>query len=214
MLQHEMLIFLTAPLALLSAPWMPMWRGVPLSWRRAVLGRIARNRAIFPAVHRISRVIGAPLFAWLFYVIDLSFWHIPAIYDLTEASDAIHYTEHALFLITALLFWGQIIPSFPFRPRQRYVQQVIYVFAATMHGNLLDWFLMSATTPIYPYYAALPRTPDMISAVVDEHIASAIMMTGSLVAFVTLLMVIAGLWLLEEERRSEAFNAKLLAQHP
>lgn len=212
MLQHEILIFVTAPLALISAPWMPLWRGVPLTWRRAILRPIARNRAVFPAVHRISRVVGSPVFAWLFFVVDLSIWHIPAMYDLTEANDAIHYTEHALFLLTALLFWGQILPSFPFKPRLGYAGQIIYLFAATLQGNLLDWFLMTATTPIYGYYAALPRTPDMVSAIVDEHIAAGIMMVTSIFAFVLLLMVTAGLWLIEEERRSEAATAQLLAQ--
>jgi cytochrome c oxidase assembly factor CtaG len=213
MLQHAIIIFLTAPLALLSAPWMPLWRGVPLSWRRAILRPIGRNhRVVFPVLHRITHFIGAPLFAWFFYVIDLSLWHIPALYDLTEANRTVHYTEHALFLITALLFWGQIIPSFPFKPRLGYIGQIIFVFAATLHGNLLDWVLMSATTPIYAYYAALPRSPGMVSAVIDEHFAAGIMMTASLFAFVALLMVIAGLWLLEDERRTEALDAQIVAQ--
>jgi cytochrome c oxidase assembly factor CtaG len=71
---------------------------------------------------------------------------------------------------------------------------------------------MSATTPVYAYYAALPRSPGMVSAVVDEHFAAGIMMTASLVAFVLLLIVTAGLWLTEEERRTEAASVQLLAQ--
>jgi cytochrome c oxidase assembly factor CtaG len=71
---------------------------------------------------------------------------------------------------------------------------------------------MSATTPIYAYYAALPRSPGMVSAVIDEHFAAGIMMTASLFAFVALLMVIAGLWLLEDERRTEALDAQIVAQ--
>jgi cytochrome c oxidase assembly factor CtaG len=211
MLQHELLIFVTAPLALLSAPWMPMWRGIPLAWRRGVLRPLARNWGIIHKLNQVAHVVGSPLFAWFFFIIDLSVWHLPVMYDLTEQYPALHYTEHALFLFTALLFWGQIIPSFPFRPSLGYAGQVVFIFAATLQGNLLDWFIMSATTPIYPYYAALPRTPDMVSAVVDQHFAAGIMMSASLVSFVVVLLTIAGLWLLAEERRTEQLNAQIAA---
>lgn len=210
MLQHELLIFVTAPLALLSAPWMPMWRGLPLAWRRGVLRPLAR-RGVIHKLSRVAQVVGSPTFAWFFFAVTLSFWHLPVMYDLTEQYVAVHYTEHAMFLITALLFWGQVIPSFPFRPSLSQGMQIAFIFAATLHGNLLDWFLMSATTPIYPYYAAIPRTPDMISAVVDQHLASAIMMVASLVAFVLVLLVIAGLWLADDERRTAEMDARIAA---
>jgi cytochrome c oxidase assembly factor CtaG len=215
MFQHAILIFGAAPLALLSAPWMPLWRGVPLAARRAVLRPLGRTRWVFPLLHRVGRIVGSPIFAWLFFIGDLTFWHIPQFYDLTEANKAIHYTEHGLFLITGLLFWGQIIPSFPFALRMGYVGQIIYLFTATLFNNVLDLFLMTATTAVYPYYAALPRSPSMVSPVVDEHLAAGIMMTASIFAFLLLMMVVAAFWLIEEERRSEAQeapNAQALAR--
>ncbi len=212
MLQHELLIFVVAPLALFSAPWMPMLRGIPLAWRRAVLRPLARNWGVIHKLNRVAHVVGAPLFAWFFFVITISVWHLPVMYDLTEQYIAVHYTEHALFLIAALLFWGQIIPSWPFKPSLNFGGQIVFIFAATLQGNLLDWFLLSATTPIYPYYAAVPRTPGMVSAVVDQHLASGVMMTASIVSFVLVLLSIAGLWLVAEERRTELLNAQLAAQ--
>ena len=209
MLQHEILIFVTAPLALLSAPWMPMLLGIPLSWRRAALRPLARSGVIH-GLNRVAHVVGSPMFAWWFFILDLSLWHLPVMYDLTEQYDAVHYTEHALFVITALLFWGQVIPSWPFKRRLGYTGQIIFLFAATLQGNLLDWIIISANTPIYPYYAAIPRTPDMVSAVVDQHLAAGIMMTTSIVSFVAMLIVIAGLWLRDEERRTELVTAQLL----
>jgi cytochrome c oxidase assembly factor CtaG len=212
MLQHELLIMVTAPLALLSAPWMPLWRGVPLTWRRLVLRPLGRRPQIFPILRRVGHTLGSPVFAWLFYVVDLTVWHLPFFYDLTEANKAIHYTEHALFLVTALFFWGQVIPSFPFKPRLGYAGQLVYMFTATVHGNALDWFLLSATTPIYGYYAALPRAPGMVSAVVDEHLAAGIMMSATMFAFILMLVVIAGLWLAEEERRTAVMDAALAGE--
>lgn len=210
MLQHELLIFVTAPLALLSAPWMPMWRGLPLAWRRGVLRPLAR-RGVIHKLNRVAQVVGSPIFAWFFFAVTLSFWHLPVMYDLTEQYVAIHYTEHALFLIAALLFWGQVIPSFPFRPSLSQGMQIAFLFAATLQGNLLDWFMMSATTPIYPYYAAIRRTPDMVSAVVDQHLAAGIMMVASLASFVVVLIVIAGLWLADDERRTAEMDAQIAA---
>lgn len=212
MLQHEILIYVTAPLALLSAPWMPLLRGIPRAWRLVALRWLVRQQGLFHGLQRIAHVMGAPLFAWFFFVGDLTFWHIPTMYDLTEAYVGIHYTEHALFLITALLFWGQLVPSWPFKPRLTYVGQIVFMFAATLQGNVLDLWLETATTPSYPYYAALPHTPDMFSAIVDQHLAGGIMMSFSIAASILMLVIVAGLWLAEDERKTNATAATALAQ--
>jgi cytochrome c oxidase assembly factor CtaG len=52
----------------------------------------------------------------------------------------------------------------------------------------------------------------MVSAVVDEHLAAGIMMSATMFAFILMLVVIAGLWLAEEERRTAVMDAALAGE--
>ncbi len=52
----------------------------------------------------------------LFSVVLLG-WHVPALFDATLRSGALHALEHTLFFTTAVMFWKQVIPSPPLRAR-------------------------------------------------------------------------------------------------
>src|SRR5437868_973544 len=63
MAQHVLLLALAAPLIALSAPWMSIWRPLPLGLRRAVARSMVHSRALAP-LRWIARLLGRPVPAW------------------------------------------------------------------------------------------------------------------------------------------------------
>jgi cytochrome c oxidase assembly factor CtaG len=204
MTQHVLLLTVAAPLIVLGAPWMSMWRPLPLSWRRATARTVARSPSLRP-LRAGARALGRPLGAWLAFSIDLVVWHIPAVYDVTLRNVAVHALEHATFLLVGILLWAQVLASPPLRVRLAPLERVRYMLAATVVGWVISLVLAFATTPLYPFYAHLSHRPGEISALVDQQLAAGVMLVpGSLTMS---MFVFIGLyrWLGqdEEERRRE-----------
>jgi putative membrane protein len=204
MLQHELLTLAAAPLLVFGAPLMPVWRAVPLGARRVTLGGVFGRPGVSRIVKGLGRALSTPLLAWLLFVGVFTAWHLPWLYDLALDQPPVHILEHVLFLATAVLFWAQVIPSRPLHLRLNYLWRAIYIGTSAMASNLLAAVYMYSVAPIYPYYAALHRPAGMMPALVDQHIAGAVMdVPGTILFFVAILALIA-LWLREDERASAA----------
>lgn len=179
MLQHELLIVGAAPLLILSAPLMPLWRAAPLGMRRATLRWLNQQRWARHMCQLLHALLGAPSWvsgvAWLLFLGDAALWHLPAMYDLALRHPAIHDLEHLLFLGTALLFWVQVIPSPPWRPHLNDRARAFFVASAGVVLHLFDIVFILAAVPLYPYYAAVPRTLGMPSALSDQSMAGGVM---------------------------------------
>jgi cytochrome c oxidase assembly factor CtaG len=70
--------------------------------------------------------------------------------------------------------------------------------------NVLGGIFIFSVGPIYQYYATLIRTPDMPTVVIDQHYAGAAMDIPGTFIFFTAMMIILGLWLVEDEREAQA----------
>lgn len=211
MLQHELLAVVAAPLLLLGEPLMVMWRGIPLGGRRVSARWLVRQGWPVRLFETLERFFRRPAVSWLTFVALFSVWHLPALYDLATEHVAIHAFEHLCFIFGGLVFWSQMIPSLPFKPRIGPLAQALYFALAAMWSNVLGWAFMFSTTPSYPYYVRLPRTPDMISAITDQHIAGGVMDATDIVIFISCIIVALGLWLLAEERKSDLEPALLVS---
>lgn len=175
MLQHELLMMVAAPLLLLSAPLMPVWRAVPLGARRLTLRAVQRARWPQRLVHTRTHRRGTPVAVWLGAIGAIIAWHLPALYDLALEQQPAHDLEHLVFLGMALLFWSQVLPSPPLRPALSLTGRAVYLGAAALLSTALDEIFILALTPLYPYYAALPRPAGSISLLFDQSIAGGVM---------------------------------------
>lgn len=180
MLQHVLLISVAAPLIVLGAPWMSIWRPLPLELRRELAGTIARAGWLAP-LRWIAGALARPRGAWLGFSLSLVVWHIPGLYDLTLRYLAIHVLEHLMFLGFGILLWSQVIDSPPLRLRLSAIHRVYYMVAAAIPGWIISLVLAFAPTPLYPLYAHLANRPGGLSALADQQIAAGIMLVlGSL----------------------------------
>ncbi len=191
MLQHVLLLTVAAPLIVLGAPWMAVWRPLPLRFRRAVAGTIARSPAL-AWLRALGRLMGRPAPAGFAFSANLVFWHVPFAYDLTLRSTGVHVLEHITFVLFGVLLWAQVLRSPPLRMRLSAIHRVYYIVAATIVGWAISLVLAFASHPLYPAYAQLTHRPGGISALADQQLAAGIMLgPGSLAAT---LFVFVGLY--------------------
>ncbi|HWE10604.1 MAG TPA: cytochrome c oxidase assembly protein [Solirubrobacteraceae bacterium] len=175
MVQHVLLLTVAAPLIALGAPWMSMWRPLPLGFRRGAAGAVARDQWAAP-LRAIGRWLGRPLGTWLAFNVNLILWHIPVMYDLTLRHLAVHALEHTTFLLFGVLLWCQVIDSPPVRARLRTDMRVYYMLASGIVSWVLSLVLAFAPSPLYPVYAHIAARPGGISALADQQIAGGVML--------------------------------------
>jgi len=200
MTQHVLLLSVAPPLIVLSAPWSRLWQPLPLGFRRAA----ARAVVLDPSwawVRATGRALGRPLVAWLLFNGCLLLWHIPALYDATLRSTAVHDLEHALFFFTGLLFWTRIVDSAPFRGGLGWFERAVYVTGAIVVGWVLAIVLALASSPFYPAYASLAHRPGGLSALGDQQIAAGVMWVPGSIAFTIAFIVFLYRWLDPEPAR-------------
>lgn len=194
MAQHVLLLTVAPVLIVLAAPWTQIWQPLPLGFRRTVARAVVvhpRARMLRTAAHGLGR----PLVAWLVFNGTLLVWHIPALYDLTLRSQVAHDLEHALFFSTALLFWGQVFDSAPFRASLGWFSRAVYTTAGMLVGWVLAVVLAFAPSPLYHAYADLPSRPGGLSALDDQQIAAGVMWVPGSIVYTIAILIFFYRWL-------------------
>ena len=182
MAQHVLLLLVAPPLFVLGAPWMPLWLGLPLRVRRPLARALVRSRPARPLRAVVSAVI-TPFGAFTAFNVDLLVWHVPALYDLTLRNQAVHDLEHALFFATGILFWAQLLPSWPLHRRLDFRGRLVYTLLASLPSWLLAVVLAFYPTPLYSVYADLSNRPGGISALGDQRLAAGVMWVPGSIPF-------------------------------
>jgi cytochrome c oxidase assembly factor CtaG len=212
MVQHVMLMMVAAPLLVLAAPWTPMWRGLSLNVRRGLAAAYVRSPAWRP-LRAAGRWVAAPAPAWLLFNADLCAWHVPALYELTLRSQAVHDLEHVSFLVLGVVFWAQVIDSPPLRPRLELPGRVAYVTLGATVAWLVAVVLAFAGSPLYPQYAAMPSRPGGLSALADQQLAAGIMWGPGSIPYALFVFVALYRWL-APGGREEAAAARVNGRRP
>lgn len=203
MTQHLLLIMVAAPLLVVSAPWLQVWRGLPLSIRRPLARTIVKHPAL-RMPRRGFAWLSAPVGAFMISTANLWFWHWPAAYDLTLRNHLVHHLEHGLFLGLGILFWAQVIDQHPFHARLSSLSRAVYVFLGTIQAWALAAVLAFATAPYYAY-GLLASRPGNISALTDQQFGAGIMWVPGSITFAVVFLACLYLWLRDEDARARAF---------
>jgi putative membrane protein len=211
MIQHVLLIAVAAPLFVLSAPWIRLWRCLPLDTRRWLARGLSHGERTAP-LRAIGRVLGRPVPSFVAFSVVLLGWHVPALFDATLESTTLHAFEHTLLFCTAVLFWKQAIPSAPLRIRLSAPQRVVLLIGGMIVSWALAVVLALAPHPLYSYYADLPSRPGGISAMADQQLAAGVMWVPGSVTFLIVLFVYVHRWLLPPSPDS-ARPQRLVGEH-
>ena len=138
----------------------------------APLARSARLRATLSMLLRPRVALGL-------WAANLAIWHVPYLYDLALRHDAVHYFEHACWVVAGFLVWTLLVD--PGSHKRLTVGGRIALAAALFAcGQVLGDVLIFSFHPLYPAYPG--RT--------DQQLAGIVMMAEQLVTLGTLAFVL------------------------
>lgn len=192
MVQHILLVLAAAPLLALSAPSGPVLRASPLlrrtnaGWRRG-LGLTRRRLG----------VLRNPATVWLLHAGALWFWHAAGPYDAAVGNELVHFLEHAVFLVTALLFWRVVIGS---RAAGRVSNGLgfMLLFTMALQSIFLSALLTFAETPWYTAYVSTTEAWGL-SQLADQQLAGVIMWIPAGMVYVGTALALMLAWLRDTE---------------
>lgn len=209
MTQHILLIGVAAPLLALARPWVRMWRGLPLSYRREIAREISGPG--WRPLRRATTFASGAVVSWLLFNVNFCAWHLPVLYDAALRWEFVHALEHFTFFATSLLFWSRVIYSPPWRAPLSELGRLAYLGSTMVVGWVLAITLAMAQSPTYSAYAEEASRPGHISAFTDQQLAAGVMWVPGSVSYTIAMVVIAYRWLEPgDSRRRRGARPKVL----
>jgi putative membrane protein len=198
MVQHEILMAISAPLLVAGRPLIAFLKVLPGAWA----GALARcgNSATWQT---LWRALASPLAAWLIHAAALWVWHIPWLFQAAVENDFTHSLQHVSFLFSALLFWWALLHG---RARMRgYGMAVLYIFTTALHTGALGAIITIANHPVYPVYETTTRAFGL-TPLEDQQLGGLIMWVPAGLVYVAVALALFAAWLRESEARVKTYE--------
>jgi putative membrane protein len=200
MVQHEILMLVSAPLLVLSRPLVTFLWALPMNWRKD-LGRWSKTRA----VSRSWIFLTDPLTAWVLHAAAIWAWHVPYLFQLTLRSELAHSAQHSSFFLSGLLFWWAVFYA---QGRKAYGAAFLYVFTTAIHTGILGALL---TFSPHVWYTAYSKTTQAwgLTPLEDQQMGGLIMWVPASLVYLTAGLALCAAWLKESDSRLQRLsNAK------
>jgi cytochrome c oxidase assembly factor CtaG len=212
MIEHIMIMFFAPILIVAGAPWLPLVHAFPVKVRRRV-GRSVLFGSWARPLRALGRFVTNGVFAVVLFNVVMVVWHLPAAFDAAENNQNIHiWLMHASFFVSGVLFWLQIIPSYPIKPKLTALGKI----GALVVTNVV-MFVLAMALSIFSsssWYSVYNHVPGVsLSPFADQQIGAGILwICGDFWALPALIWVIHQA--VEEEGSASALVDRLLHRAP
>ena len=159
MLQHMVLAYFLAPLAIL---------GTPEWFARALIGRARAWSAV--------RWLSKPVIAGVVFNAVVMITHVPGLVNRSAENSPLHYGLHVLLVTSSILMWLPVCGPFA-ELRMGYGARMIYLFLQSVVPTVPAGWLTFAEGAVYKHYD-IPVRVFNLSVTYDQQIAGLIMKIG------------------------------------
>jgi cytochrome c oxidase assembly factor CtaG len=198
MIEHEILMAISAPLLVMAQPAGAFLWSLPRNLR-VPAGRLMRR----PAVVATWAWLSAGLTATLVHGVTIWAWHAPTLFDAAVTSVALHRLQHLSFLLTAILFWWPVLR------RGNAGIAAWHVFITMLHTSALGALMALAPRVLYPAQTATVAAWGL-TPLEDQQLAGLIMWVPAGTIYAAAALALTALWIKsssETGRREDALHA-------
>jgi putative membrane protein len=136
-----------------------------------------------------GRVLFHPLVCGAFFVLSVSVWYVPRIYEWGLQRPWHFGAEHLLFAAAGAMFWWPLSSRSEIFPPLRFGARMIYLFATQVAMTAVFSYLLMAEHPLYPTYELAPRLLPALDPINDQTFAGILLSAMSSLVMVSALGV-------------------------
>jgi putative membrane protein len=190
MIEHEIIMAISAPLLVLANPVGPLLWSLPRSIRKRA------GRAMQPNAVRICwKWLSMGSHATVLHGIAIWTWHAPALFDAAVTSLALHRLQHLSFFLSAMLFWWSV-----FR-RSEAGEAAWHVFITMLHTSVLGALMALAPRVLYGVQTAASASWGL-TPIEDQQLAGIIMWVPAGTIYAGAALALTAIWIKQAGQRA------------
>jgi putative membrane protein len=183
MIEHEIIMAISAPLIAVAKPVGPLLWSLP---RRA---RVRTGRAMrLAAVRTAWTWLSAGTNATIIHGIAIWAWHAPPLFDAAVTDAAVHRLQHLSFFATALLFWWSVLW------RSETGAAAWHVFVTMLHTSVLGALMALAPRVLYDAQTATAAAWGL-TPLEDQELAGIIMWVPAGTVYAGAALALLAIWI-------------------
>jgi cytochrome c oxidase assembly factor CtaG len=190
MIEHEIIMAISAPLLVLANPVGPLLWGLPRRIR-VLAGRAMRHKAVSMSWRWLSQGSHATVL----HGIAIWAWHAPALFDAAVTSVAVHRLQHLSFFLSAVLFWWSV-----FR-RSEAGAAAWHVFLTMLHTSVLGALMALAPRVLYGVQTA-SASAWALTPLEDQQLAGIIMWVPAGTIYAGAALALSAIWIRQAGERT------------
>ncbi len=205
MVQHLILMMITAPLLALSElPVAVVW-ALPRGWAQGLGRGLNRSRA--------WQALTSPVSAWLLFAATMWIWHASTLYEAALRNETIHTVEHLSFVLASMLFWWVLFRRTT-AEHVHYGMVILYLFTTMLQSTILGALMTFTSLAWYSSYASTASAWGL-TPLEDQQLAGLIMWMPGGVVFTLMTIGYFAAWFRALERRSARLQQNdAISAHP
>jgi cytochrome c oxidase assembly factor CtaG len=197
MIEHEILMAVSAPLIVLARPVGALMWGLPASLRHWTAERMKR-----PATQACWKWASRGATATALHAVAIWAWHVPVLFDAAVTNIPLHRLQHLSFFATAVLFWWSALW------RSDRGVAAGHLFVTMLHTSILGALMTLAPRVLY---VAQTRTAAEwgLTPLEDQQLAGIVMWIPAGTIYAGAALTLFGFWIAASSRRPGHAAARL-----